>query len=196
VTSGRIRPILWLAAALVAIAAVVALQLGDDDVPGDAASTSTTSTTAEPTTTSSTSTTSPPTTTTSSSTTTSTGPLLPQVVVEVRPGGGSGEVQLDWRSVAGATGYRVSRISDSGSATVVLDLDVTTGATTAAPEIVNAFSPIHSYVPSEGSLSAPDASTTFSVIDVSGPGQRCFRVTAYGDAGEGPPSAVTCASPP
>jgi hypothetical protein len=189
------RPILVLAAVLVALAVVVALQLGDDDVPGDATSTSTTSTTAEPTTTSSSTSTSS-TSTTSASTTTPTGPALPQVVLEARPGGGSGEVELDWPSVAGATGYRVSRIGDGGSATAVLDLNVTTGATTAAPEIVNAFSASHSYVPSQGPLSAPDASTTFTVIDLSGPGQRCFQVTAYGDAGEGPPSAVTCASPP
>ena len=105
-------------------------------------------------------------------------------------------MELDWDAAAGATGYRVLRAAAvDGPFEVVADLDVTTGSTTAAPEVVNIFSEQHSYRPSDGPLAAPDPSPQFHYVDVTS-GERCFQVIAYNAAGDAPASAVACGSPP
>lgn len=121
----------------------------------------------------------------------------PVTVVQAYPGGGSGEVVLDWDAVAGATGYRVLRARcPGGRFRRVADIDITTGRATAAPDVVNIWSAQHSYIPSGGTLPAPDSSPWFQYVDVGWSGQRCYRVVAYNAAGAAPPSVVTCASPP
>jgi len=124
------------------------------------------------------------------------GPVPAVVVAVARTSGGSGEVQVDWTAVAGATGYRVLRTDSAGrQARVVADFNITTGRTTAAPAVVNIWSAEHSYLPDRGPLTQVDRSPWFQYIDV-GVGLRCYRVLAYNRAGHGPPSAVTCAAPP
>jgi hypothetical protein len=110
-------------------------------------------------------------------------------------GAGSGEVELGWDAVAGATGYRVLRGAQSGFVTVA-SIDVTTGATTAAPEVTGLWSAEHTYDPYSGALDAPDRSPWFRYVDVGGPGQRCYRVIARNTAGDGPASTTACGSPP
>jgi hypothetical protein len=138
-------------------------------------------------------------TTTASRTATATAPpgSVPGAVVAVaKTSGGSGEVQVDWQAVSGATGYRVLRTDAAGGQPgVVADFDITTGRTTAASEAVNVWSAEHSYVPDRGPLARADQSPWFQYIDI-GAGQRCYRVLAYSPAGDGPLSDVTCGSPP
>ena len=117
-------------------------------------------------------------------------------IVSVGPGGGSGEVQLTWAAVPNATGYRVLRSdAPAGQFEVAAELDITTGAATAAADVVNVFSGQHSYVPPRGSLEGPDQSPQFSYVDV-GSDQRCFSVIAFNAAGDGRASAVACGAPP
>lgn len=185
----------WLVAlALVVLVVVGSLLRGGGDDESTASTSSTTSTAP--------STTSPATTGEVSSTTTTstTTPEVPGIVavVSADPGGGSGEVTLDWDAVPGATGYRIERsAAATGPFEEVAALDVTTGSATVEPGagVVNIFSEQHSYLPTDGALSQPDASAGFQYVDV-GAGQRCFQVIAVNAAGEGPPSNVTCASPP
>ncbi len=118
------------------------------------------------------------------------------VAATAAPGGGSGEVQVNWAAVAGAEGYRVIRTTSAGSRLrVVADIDVTTGRATAVPEVANVWSAQHSYVPDRGRLTQADRSARFQYVDV-GAGRRCYRVLAYNSTGAGPLSAVTCAAPP
>ena len=118
------------------------------------------------------------------------------VTAAATTGGGSGEVQLSWTAVVGATGYRVIRTaSDGRRLRVVADIDITTGRTTAAAEVANVFSAQHSYVPDRGRLTRADRSATFHYVDV-GAGRRYYRVQAYNAVGDGLPSAVTSAAPP
>lgn len=187
----------WAVAAVivVALAAVAAFVIwgGDDE---DTTTTGESTTTERSTTTTSTSSTTT-TPTTDTTTTTPSGAVPGAVtVVTAGPGGGSGEVELDWDAVAGATGYRVLRgAAVDGPFEIAADLDVTTGSTTAAPQVVNIFSEQHSYLPSDGPLAAPDPSPRFQYVDVTA-GERCFQVIAYNAAGDGPASAVACGSPP
>jgi hypothetical protein len=103
---------------------------------------------------------------------------------------------VQWDAVKAATGYCVLRANAAtGPFTIVADLEVTTGAATAAADVVNVWSQAHSYIPADGALAAPDASPWFQYVDV-GPGQRWFRVVAYNTAGEASASAVVSASPP
>jgi hypothetical protein len=112
-----------------------------------------------------------------------------------KSGGGSGEVVVDWTAVPGATGYRIFRTNaDGGQPRIVADLNITTGRTTAAPEVVNIWSADHSYVPGSRPRTSPDPSPWFQYVDV-GEGRRCYRMLAYNAAGNGPLSAITCGYP-
>jgi hypothetical protein len=118
-------------------------------------------------------------------------------VLHAGPGGGSGEIALDWNAVPTATGYRVLRSEAAGGPFgVVADFDVTTGRVSAADDVVNIWSAQHSYVPARNTLNRPDRSPWFQYVEVSRTGERCFRVVAYNAAGNGPASAVVCGSPP
>lgn len=118
-------------------------------------------------------------------------------VLDARPGGGSGEVELLWDAVADATGYRVLRSSSpSGPFSQVASLDVSTGTATAVPGVIFLRSDGHTYIPPVGRLDRPDPSPEFLYIDLGGPGQRCYRVIAFNAAGVAPQSPVSCSSPP
>jgi hypothetical protein len=113
------------------------------------------------------------------------------------PGGGSGEITVRWDAVARATGFRVLRSDTAaGPFDVAANFDITTGTTTAAPDVVNIWSAQHSYVPSQGTLDGPDQSPWFEYVEYSGAPQRCYRVIAYNASGDGPASAVACGGPP
>jgi len=117
-------------------------------------------------------------------------------VARATPGGGSGEVAVDWAAVPRATGYRVVRTTAAGAQLrVVADFNITTGRTTAAPEVVNIWSAQHSYVPDRGRLTQVDRSARFEYVDV-GASRRYYRVLAYNSTGNCPLSAVTGAAPP
>lgn len=118
------------------------------------------------------------------------------VVAAALSSGGSGEVRVEWNAVPEATGYRVLRTgTDGGDARNVADFNITTGGTTAAAEVVNIWSAEHDYLPDGGPRTTIDPSAWFKYIDV-GDGERCYRVVAYNAVGDGPPSPVTCGSPP
>jgi cytoskeletal protein RodZ len=185
---------------VVALGAVAAFAIwgGNDDDPTTTGATTTersTTTTSTSSTSSTTTTTAPDATTTT--TTTQSGAVPGTVsVITAGPGGGSGEVELAWDAVAGATGYRVLRgAAIDGPFGPAADLDVTTGSTTASPGVVNIFSEQHSYLPSDGPLGAPDQSPRFQYVEVTS-GERCFRVIAYNAVGNGPASTSACGSPP
>lgn len=121
----------------------------------------------------------------------------PVTVISAHSGGGSGEVALDWNAVEGATGYRVLRSDTaSGPFDVFADIDIVTGAATAADEVVNIWSQQHSYIPAGSPLTSPDQSPWFQLVEVGGSGERCYRVVAYNAAGDAPASSVACGSPP
>lgn len=121
----------------------------------------------------------------------------PVTVISAHSGGGSGEVALDWNAVEGATGYRVLRSDTaSGPFDVFADIDIVTGATTAADEVVNIWSQQHTYIPAGSPLTSPDQSPWFQLVEVGGTGERCYQVVAYNAAGAAPPSPVACGSPP
>jgi hypothetical protein len=188
----------WALAAVAAIAIGVIGALvwtGDDAGQDDESSTTSTERSTTTTTSSSSSTSASDTTTTAEG-----GPgAVPRAVSDVSagPGGGSGEVVLNWDAVTGATGYRVLRsAAPNGPFETVADLNVTTGSATAAPDVVNVWSEEHSYIPSAGALDAPDRSPEFQYIDVVSAEQRCYRVVAYSAAGDGPASVTACGSPP
>jgi hypothetical protein len=127
---------------------------------------------------------------------TATGLVPPAVVAAASTGGGSGEVAVNWNAVPGATGYRVLRTNTAGRhPRLAADFNITTGHTTAAPNVVNIWSAEHSYLPDFGPLTQVDQSPWFQYVDL-GADRRCYRVLAYNSAGAGPRSAVTCASPP
>lgn len=169
--------------ASVAVALVLGLVACGDD--GDTASTGTppdtTSTTTSTTTTTTTaSTTVPPTTTPTTATTAVAGP--PVTVLDAFPGGGSGEIELTWDGVPGATGYRVERAdAPGGPFEAAATVDLVTGEVTMAEGVVN-------MIPAGGSL-------PFTYVEV-GAGQRYLRVVARHPGGDAEPSAVVCGAPP
>jgi hypothetical protein len=106
-------------------------------------------------------------------------------------------VALDWNAVVDTTGYRVLRSSTrDGRFAVSADIDITTGVATAGDEVINIWSSAHSYIPSDGALGSPDPSGHFQYVEVGGGSERCFKVVAYNEDGEAPPSIVVCGSPP
>jgi hypothetical protein len=188
----------WAAAAaialVVAVVAAVVWAGGDDDTQPGASSTTTT---VSSTTTTTSTTTTAPTTTTSTSTTVPVGPI-PDAVTDLSSasGGGSGEVTLEWRTVADAMGYRVMRSDANGALLgVIAEVDVTTGRATADDAVTNIWSDQHTYIPSGAALATPDTSARIRYVDV-GLGTRCYRVVAYSPAGDAAPSPVACGSPP
>jgi hypothetical protein len=201
----------WAAAAgliaAVAVIALVAMLAGgdDDDRASDRTTTTSSSTTSTSVTTidSTSSTSAPPTsstpTATAAPTTTAVAPApVPGAVTVVRTytGAGSGEVQVDWDAVPGATGYRIIRPAGAGNApTVMAEIDVMTGTATALPPVANVWSEDRNYLPPRGPWTGPDPSVHFHYVDL-GEGERCFQVIAFNAAGDGPPSVVVCGSPP
>lgn len=108
------------------------------------------------------------------------------------PGGGSGERQLDWNAVAGATGYRVYRAPAAGGPfTLVASFDVNTMQITAVADVVNVFSDHQVWKPTSSSDGAP--STVFTYVELSSTTDRYFRVRATNANGQGPAGATVCA---
>ena len=188
--------------AAVGITAVGAALWGDDDggvttaprmVPSTTTAPSTSTSTSVSTSTPSTSTTSTPPPRTSPPTTKPRVTVPATVtVISARSGGGSGEIVLDWKAVATATGYQVLRAGTAeGPFSIAADFSVRTGKTTAGNDVVNLWSQEHTYVPASGSLGAPDQSPSFEYVQVGLP-QQYFRVVAYNAAGTAPPSASVC----
>ncbi|MCE9621753.1 MAG: hypothetical protein K8R99_05340 [Actinomycetia bacterium] len=158
-----------------------------------AAATTTPSTSAPTTTTLATSTTTRP-----PSTTTTVAPAVPGRVsgVHAFPGGGSGEVAVNWNAEPDANGYRIYRsATPDGDFVLVADINVTNGDTSATSEVVNIWTAQHSYVPAGGALASRDTSSEFQYVELSGAGERCFKVRAYNDAGRGHSSSVSCSGP-
>ncbi len=129
-----------------------------------------------------------PSTTTTTTTTTAAPPppagSLPGAVSGVRaqPGGGSGEILVDWDATADATGYRVYRAATAGGSFVrSAKYTVASGAT--AVYYGGSYEYIHIWASSD---------STFQYIEVVDGQPACFRVAAFNDAGAGPKSGVVC----
>jgi hypothetical protein len=146
-----------------------------------------TTTTAPPTTAAPTTTRPPAVTTTRPPATTTTVPPGPvpgavTVIWSLR-GAGSGEIEVLWEPVEGATGYRILRSSsDGGPFAVVADFDITTGHVTKVEDgiVVWAASDI----------------PLVQYIEAGGPRVRWFQVVAYNANGDAPPSVTVSGSPP
>jgi hypothetical protein len=91
---------------------------------------------------------------------------------------------------------RPRSVTETGPFTQVAEFDIRTGEETHTETIHNIWSDQHTYLPAREQLAAPDTSSWFEVVDVSGDPRRCFQVTAFNDAGAAPPSVVVCGSPP
>jgi hypothetical protein len=103
--------------------------------------------------------------------------------VSAHPGGGSGEINVNWDATTNATGYRVYRAATAdGPFDRAAGYTVATGATKIY--YGGSYEYIHIWMYSRG-LEYTEASI--------GPG--CFRVAAFNDAGTGPKSGVVCAEP-
>lgn len=104
--------------------------------------------------------------------------------VSAGPGGGSGEIVVNWNTVPDATGYRVYRsTSADGPFVPAASVMVATGATTI--EFDGSYEYIQIWPPSSNAYEYVEAS-------IGSPGY--FRVAAFNAAGTGPRSAVVCAS--
>jgi hypothetical protein len=190
----RHRTIVAVIAGLVAVGLALWLVSanGDDDA-ADRASTG--STTTESTSESSTPTSASSTTieTTTTSVTPGTGTVIE---LDAYPGAGSEEIELAWRTISGATGYRVLRAdSAEGTFRLAAEIDVTTGEAT-AEDAINIWSDQHTYLPAGQPLTAVDTSTQLRYVEHGGARFRCFEVVALGPSGPGPASATVCGSPP
>lgn len=188
----------WVAGAS-AVAVVLALVIwlaaaGGDD--GSEATTTSSSTTTD-TTSTTTATTAAPTTTEATTTTTATPGPGPVTVLEAYPGAGSGEIELAWGTIPGATGYRVLRAdAPDGTFTTAVEIDVTTGAVTdVAEDVTNVWSEQFRYLPASDAFTGPDTSPQIRYVEYSFAPRRCFRVVALGPE-PGPESATVCGSPP
>ena len=117
-------------------------------------------------------------------------------VVTAGPGGGSGEVVLDWNAATDADGYKILRsASASGAFELTGKFNVITGATSAAKGVVNIWSTQHSYFPATR-MTGRDTSASFEYVEVRDAGERCYKVIAFNAAGDSAPSKVVCGSPP
>ena len=178
------------------LAAVLGLAgCGDDGEP--------TTTTSDPgvttTTTPATTTTEAPTTTTTAGATTSsvdatttTSPAGaapgPVTVISAGPSAGSGEIQLDWEAVEGATDYRVERaLAEAGPFELAGEIDAATGDASMADGVVNLWSP-----PAD-----PGEPQVFQLIELltDGSDRRYYRVVASNGDGDAAPSIVVCGAP-
>lgn len=105
--------------------------------------------------------------------------------VSAGPGGGSGEILVDWNTVADATGYRVYRSSSAGgpfvsSASVIVATGVTTVEFGGSYELIQMW---------------PPSSDSYEYVEVAGGARTYFRVVAFNTAGSGAKSAVVCGAP-
>ena len=158
-------------------------------------STTTATTVATTTSTTTTSTTVPRTTTTSNKS-------LGQVVLtQSGQAGGSGEVELQWVAVTGATGYRVFR-SDTigGPYRLFLDINVATGHISyKRGETVNFYDEVRSYIPADYRNPPPQTpGIQFTYIDIptiGGTNVRYYKVAATNYSGMGPLTPIACGAP-
>ena len=131
-----------------------------------------------------------PTATTTTTTTSAPPPPPPASVpgalsgVSAQPGGGSGEIVVNWSATSNATGYRVYRAATAdGPFERAAGYTVATGATKIY------YGGSYEYI-----QIWPSSDSTFQYVEASiGPG--CFRVAAFNDAGTGPKSGVVCSDP-
>jgi hypothetical protein len=184
----------WWVLAAVALAAA-GCSSDDDAVPAltttTTAAVTSTSTTAVSTTSSTSTSTS--TSTSSTSTTIAGPPPAPVTAVTVAPGGGSGELEVSWDPVAGATGYRVERADDaSGPFAMVADIDVVAGTAGVAAGVVNVFTQEHSFHPPSGPPPPPGSTARFHLVDLREPPAH-YRVVATNASGAAAPSETVCA---
>jgi hypothetical protein len=125
--------------------------------------------------------------------------VLPGQVTVVRGGhgGGSGEIDLDWTGVPGATGYRVERAGTAiGPFSIAANVNLTTGkATTVAIGVDFIGSNQQRFYPAGPATPSSVPSRVFQYVEV-GFRRHYFRVTAYNANGYGPPSVVVCGTPP
>lgn len=106
-------------------------------------------------------------------------------VVRAGPSGGSGEIELNWGTVAGATGYRVYHATASdGPFSIAADYDGASATSTKASGVMNVY-----YTAEEGFV-------LIEVISDDAHSRRYYRVAAYNPAGEGASSAIVCGVPP
>ena len=130
-------------------------------------------------------------------------------VIDAGHSSGSGEIQLNWNAVPGATGYRIVRATTAngpyslaadlnlatGKTTVAAPVPVTTGTSTVTAYISNIFSDRAGFYPSNpANPGDPLASRRFRYVEVAFP-RHYFRVTAYNANGQGPPSVIVCGTP-
>jgi hypothetical protein len=105
-------------------------------------------------------------------------------------------VQVEWKAVARATGYRVYRTDSAGrNARLMADINIITGHPKTQPEVVYLRSDEHTYIPNSGPLTSADHSSRFQYIDYGSGDTRFYRVRAYNAAGAGPLSAITSGTP-
>jgi hypothetical protein len=150
--------------------------------------------------TSTSSTTQPATTTSPRVTTTTTAPTpVPAQVTGVSAGksGGSGEVQVDWNAVSGATGYRVYRSNTLGGPFLdVADIDVMTGKVRVAERVANIYSDNQTFYPLVSATPVPSTPAhEFHYVEYPTWDRAYFQVAAYNATGEGPPSVTDCGAP-
>lgn len=116
-------------------------------------------------------------------------PAPPGAVTDLyaQPGGGSGEIEVVWEPVEGATGYTVYR-SDAadGSYAAAASYDVATGAVTIR------WTGWYEYIGVVQGMGSPTAIVYHDAIS----NQGFFRVAAFNAGGEGPWSTVVCAAGP
>jgi hypothetical protein len=170
--------------AAIALVTTAALALGGCGDDGETAGTEpdgSTSTTTEASTT--TTSTTAPTSTATTTTVVTTAPAGPPVtVLDAGPAGGSGEIQLTWDGVAGATGYRVERADASaGPFEVAATIDLASGEITRATGVVNVL------------LATGDQ--PFTYVEVGGADRRFLRVVAVHGGADAEPSPVVCGAP-
>jgi hypothetical protein len=175
---------------VIAMASLVACADDDDGPPS---STTTTPTTTAPTTAP---TTTAPTTTAPTTSAPETGPARVSLIRAQRSAG-SGELEVVWDAVAGATGYRVERAgAPDAPFSVAADVDLAAGTATAADGVTNVYTDMWSYRPQSAGGSPPPVAegAEFHYIEVAAT-RTYFRVTAYDGGVDAPASAVVCAAP-
>ena len=130
-------------------------------------------------------------------------------VIDAGHSGGSGEIQLNWDAVPGATGYRIVRATTAlgpfsfaadvnvvtGATSLAAPVNITTGTSTVVARITNIYSDHRGFYP-PGSATSGDGlpSMHFHYVEEAFP-RHYFRVTAYNANGQGPASIVVCGTP-
>ena len=104
-------------------------------------------------------------------------------MIHAGPSAGSGEIEVQWDRVEGATGYRVLRSSSAGGAfAVVADFDATPGQTLRFEGGITVLTPI--------------GYPWIEYIEYGESRTRWFQVIAYNANGDGPPSVTVSGSFP